>query len=240
MEQMELSLFGKRCLRCECVVEFDNFYTCVNSKDGYRDYCIPCTKLFKKEWRRNNMAQKQDLFDSYAASDYKYCPECDEHKSVLLFSFRWDTKDALQSRCKECLDQAKKDWVEDNREEFNKKNREKINSNPILKLKQSQGRRLAEIVKNLKNGKSGPTSKYFGCTDQEFKEYFEPLFQDGMSWDNHGEWHFDHIKPCAAFNLELESERYECFGYKNLQPLWAKDNIAKGSFYDGERHYYKK
>lgn len=51
-----------------------------------------------------------------------------------------------------------------------------------------------------------------------------------MSWDNYGKlgWHCDHIKPCASFNLNLESEQRLCFNYTNYQPLWAKDNWSKG------------
>ena len=57
------------------------------------------------------------------------------------------------------------------------------------------------------------------------------MFKQGMSWSNYGEWHIDHIKPCSLFNLELEEEQLECFNYKNLQPLWAIDNIKKGNKY---------
>ena len=50
-----------------------------------------------------------------------------------------------------------------------------------------------------------------------------------MTWDNHGEWHIDHIKPCASFDLTDADQQRECFNYTNLQPLWAKDNLSKGA-----------
>jgi hypothetical protein len=50
-----------------------------------------------------------------------------------------------------------------------------------------------------------------------------------MSWENHGEWHIDHIKPCASFNLLDDEEQKQYFHYKNLQPLWADVNLSKGS-----------
>ena len=43
------------------------------------------------------------------------------------------------------------------------------------------------------------------------------------------DFHVDHIKPCSSFNLEDPEEQKKCFHYKNLQPLWAKDNLAKGA-----------
>ncbi|GAF80419.1 unnamed protein product, partial [marine sediment metagenome] len=38
-----------------------------------------------------------------------------------------------------------------------------------------------------------------------------------------------HINPCAKFDLSKPEEQQKCFNYKNLQPLWAKDNIRKSS-----------
>ena len=52
-----------------------------------------------------------------------------------------------------------------------------------------------------------------------------------MSWDNYGlhGWHVDHIKPCASFDLSKPIEQRKCFNFNNLQPLWAIDNLRKGS-----------
>ncbi len=45
-------------------------------------------------------------------------------------------------------------------------------------------------------------------------------------------WHIDHRVPCAKFDLTKKEEQEKCFHYTNLQPLWAKDNLTKGSKYD--------
>jgi hypothetical protein len=50
-----------------------------------------------------------------------------------------------------------------------------------------------------------------------------------MSWDNYGEWHVDHIIPVSAFDQTDPEQQKECWNYLNTQPLWAKDNMAKGS-----------
>jgi len=48
-----------------------------------------------------------------------------------------------------------------------------------------------------------------------------------MSWENRGEWHIDHIKPVSSFD---KSEKMSVVNsLDNLQPLWAKDNLSKGS-----------
>jgi hypothetical protein len=57
--------------------------------------------------------------------------------------------------------------------------------------------------------------------------HIQSLFKDGMSWDNYGDWQVDHIIPCAAFDLSNIDNQLICFNYKNLQPLWAIDNLIK-------------
>ena len=61
--------------------------------------------------------------------------------------------------------------------------------------------------------------------------HLEKQFKPGMTLDNYGEWHIDHIKPITKFDLKNENELRKCFHYKNLQPLWAIENIKKGDKY---------
>lgn len=78
--------------------------------------------------------------------------------------------------------------------------------------------------------KSGSAVADLGCTVAEARAYLEALFQPGMTWENYGEWHIDHIRPLSSFSdLEDRDQLLQAVHYTNLQPLWAKDNIAKGS-----------
>ena len=56
-------------------------------------------------------------------------------------------------------------------------------------------------------------------------------FTEDMSWEafRDGKIHIDHIVPCFAFDLTDEAEQKRCFHYTNLQPLWAKENLRKGT-----------
>ena len=85
--------------------------------------------------------------------------------------------------------------------------------------------RLYNAIKNTQ--KSGSAVKDLGCSVEEFKQYIESKFQQGMSWDNHGRWHLDHITPLAWFNLEDRNQFLVACHYTNLQPLWARDNYIK-------------
>ena len=71
-----------------------------------------------------------------------------------------------------------------------------------------------------------------GCTLLELKAHIEKQFKTGMSWRKRN-FHIDHMKPCAAFDLSDPKQQKICFHYTNLQPLWPKDNISKGSRWMG-------
>lgn len=72
-----------------------------------------------------------------------------------------------------------------------------------------------------------------GCSAEELKAHIESQFTEGMTWQNMGEWHVDHIVPLASIKATSESDMIEQMiklsHYTNLQPLWACDNLAKGS-----------
>lgn len=86
----------------------------------------------------------------------------------------------------------------------------------------------------LKGGqKSGSTVRDLGCTVAELVVKLEALFAPGMTWANHGtDWHIDHIKPLALFDLTIRSEFLQACHFSNLQPLWAFENMSKGDKYD--------
>jgi len=87
--------------------------------------------------------------------------------------------------------------------------------------------RMYQALKS--NSKNLSTMLLTGCDIEYLMYYLQCKFTKGMNWDNYGKWHVDHIKPCSSFNLSKTSEQKKCFNYINLQPLWAKDNIKKGS-----------
>ena len=86
------------------------------------------------------------------------------------------------------------------------------------------------VVKQLALGKKpANTFTWVGCTAEELKTRFESLFTEGMTWENYGEWHVDHIRPVSSFAPE---EWEQINHYTNLQPLWAKDNLLKGDSWE--------
>ncbi len=89
--------------------------------------------------------------------------------------------------------------------------------------------RLWKTLKQNKRIKS--TSELVGCSIEDLRFHLQKNFKEGMSWDNYGTWHIDHIRPCSSFDLSKFEEQEKCFHYSNLQPLWALENLQKGSSY---------
>ena len=104
------------------------------------------------------------------------------------------------------------------------------------KISQALRKSVIGALKRQGVRKTNRTIKLLGTDKNTAIKHIESLWTEGMSWKNHGlgwdKWHIDHIKPCAEFNLKNINEQFECCYYKNLQPLWQKDNFDKGSKYE--------
>ena len=104
----------------------------------------------------------------------------------------------------------------------------RLKTDPSFRLIRNLRRRTLYALKG--RDKSANTMTLLGVTNIEFLwNHLEKSFKPGMTRKNHGKWHLDHIKPCVSFDLTKPSEQRECFHYTNLQPLWASENLAKGS-----------
>jgi|TARA_R100000479_G_scaffold43082_1_gene19613 endogenous inhibitor of DNA gyrase (YacG/DUF329 family) len=111
---------------------------------------------------------------------------------------------------------------------------------------------MQQITSRMRNGlrqslqykgvkKTNQTFSLVDYTKYELKEHLESQFTDGMSWENMGEWHIDHIRPVASFNFDSTDhpEFKQCWALENLQPMWKLDNLSKGSLWEGKRHRHK-
>ena len=95
-------------------------------------------------------------------------------------------------------------------------------------LKKRLRSRLYNVL--IGKNKSKSTMELLGVPNIDFfKTWIECKFKPGMTWENRHLWHIDHILPCSSFDLTKPEEQAKCFHYTNLQPLWASENLAKGS-----------
>lgn len=72
--------------------------------------------------------------------------------------------------------------------------------------------------------------KQLGYGIHKLRKHLESKFKEGMSWENYGKWHLDHIKPRYLFNIKAygDKEFKKCWALSNLQPLWSHENYRKG------------
>jgi len=66
-----------------------------------------------------------------------------------------------------------------------------------------------------------------GYNSDALKEHIESLFKPGMSWENHGDWHIDHIFPLSKFDKSTPVSIVNSLD--NLTPLWKEENLKKGN-----------
>ena len=86
----------------------------------------------------------------------------------------------------------------------------------------------------MKYNKEMSSTEYLGCDIETFKAHIKSQFKEGMTWENHGEWHIDHKIPLKyKHNGETPSleEVAKRLHYTNTQPLWASENMSKGNRY---------
>ncbi|NIP29031.1 MAG: hypothetical protein GTN59_00160 [Candidatus Dadabacteria bacterium] len=137
---------------------------------------------------------------------------------------------------KEYRKQYHKQWREDNegykeyRREYEKN---KKDSDPSYKLACYTRTAIYTCLKERNVDKYKNTFDLLPYTLEQLIEHLETQFQDGMSWDNYGDWHVDHIRPMNSFVINSPEDKnfQECWSLNNLQPLWGEENLSKGSTY---------
>jgi hypothetical protein len=198
----------------------------------------------KKDWKdvkeENNIIDKckgqpsnhRTLHETIGGIIGKKCCGCKIWKSLDNYNYSKSHWDKLRVDCKECLIK----WRKNNRTKLNEKQilyeKNRKLTDPEFKLLKTLRSRLGTAINRQNSSKNNTTIKLVGCSVSFLKGFLEAKFKEGMTWENHGEWHIDHIKPCASFNLLNEEEQKKCFHYTNLQPLWATENLSKGCKFD--------
>lgn len=154
----------------------------------------------------------------------KKCCTCKEWKALDNFNKMKSHWDGLRVDCKDCLVVYRKDnraTIRENQKIYEKR---RMETDEDFCLSKTYRSKLGSILKRKNTNIYYP---FIGCTSQYLIDHLVSQFKEGMNWENHGQWHIDHIVPCSKFDLCNEEELHECFHYTNLQPLWAKENLSK-------------
>jgi hypothetical protein len=189
--------------------------------------CKICNKEFKTIYPNNN----QKCCSKFCSNEYrnKYVTEYEQQykqeRKEIEKRFRQNHKEQIKKRRQT---KKNKEYMKNYRKEHKlkvKEYRKKYRQTLIVKIKEYLRCRIWHALKG--KCKSAQTMKLIGCSIDFFKQHLEKQFKKGMSWQNYGQWHVDHIKQCWKFDLSKKSEQFKCFNYKNLRPLWAKENQSR-------------
>jgi hypothetical protein len=121
---------------------------------------------------------------------------------------------------------------DESRQWYREYERNKRKTDILWRLSKSLRDRLYKAV--TRGTKTSSAIDIVGCSVAELKIHIENQFSDGMCWQNYGEWHIDHIRPCVSFDLTNIDQQMLCFHFSNLRPLWGKDNRSKGGIWQGK------
>ena len=194
---------------------------------GLQYKCKECRKNYYKE-NKNVIIYKTKKYYNENKDKAKECRKEYYKKNkdkVIEINNNWKykNKDKVNKYKKTYRD---KDQSKSKRNEYIKK-RKLIDS--LFKLSINVRILIKDSFKRGQNNfiKSNKTEEILGFSIQEFIDYISSKFTEGMTLENHGEWHLDHIIPLAI--AKTEEEIIKLNHYTNFQPLWAIDNLKKGA-----------
>lgn len=222
----------KTCSSCNTEKQTSDFHRSSKSKDELQSQCKECRNVKSREYVRNNKERYKENKIRWLSQN-----KDKENRTKRLRRLRNKgtekeekrkiyTKQELREMYLKRLEDPV--WIEKNRKrkaEFERNKRKDV----LRRLESHIRSRTAIAIKG--KAKLGKYQEYIGCSTEELKIHLEKQFKEGMTWDNWGRdgWHIDHILPVSSFDLSDKDQFYEAFHYTNLQPLWGKDNLRKGS-----------
>ena len=247
----------KMCSICRTGKPVDLFHRNKNMKDGRTSACKACAKEAREVGAKSTFICERcsESHNKKNKGSQRYCEDCAaEVRRERDRARRPKTKVGFQKICERCDEafaykggkqvvcqvcvkvvnaergrawaEANRDAVRANAKRYNDARRATPSGHLEWTIRASVKRAIA---KETKAGRR--TFELLGYTVDDLKTHLERQFLPGMTWENYGEWHVDHRVPLASFEYQTPDcdEFKSAWAITNLQPLWAKDNLSKGS-----------
>lgn len=109
------------------------------------------------------------------------------------------------------------------------KKKKRSKKEPVFTFVENLRTLIRKSIQGFNYTKNSKTFEILGIDRDGFLKHIESQFTEGMSWENHGfyGWHLDHKIPVSSARSQEEIIRLN--HYTNFQPLWAEENLKKGS-----------
>jgi hypothetical protein len=184
----------------------------------------------------------------------KVCKRCGEEKELKKFRYRPEhySGDGYAKTCTDCWNKTRNKYYQENKEQllpihkerkkkYALKNKEKINKTQreyyhnkfkiTNKMNFIWRQILATCLRRMNKKKSDKTIIMLGYSATQLKKHIECQFTSGMSWDNYGDWHIDHIKSVSSFSDDIPADVVNALS--NLRPMWSTSRVIENVFYLG-------
>lgn len=212
----------KFCPKCRLNVSVSGFSKNRSKKDGFNSHCNDCRKKYRQENKdiisQSNKEYRSKNFDKISESKKTYYNNNKEKVAATMKSYYERNKNTLLKYASE--------YRANNKDKLNEYSRNKRANDPLFSLRVVLRNRTIKAFSRSGYSKNSKTKEMLGADWSIVKGHIEDRFVNNMTWDNHGEWHIDHIIPLAS--AKSEQELISLCHYTNLQPLWAEDNLSKG------------
>lgn len=207
-------------------------------KESLKKYYYKNRDELQKKMREYGKKHYEENKERIIEKNKKYYEENKENMLANGRVWQENNRDKMRGYYKKYDDNNKEKRKEyKNRPEVKKKTRERNKKydairrkDPIFRFNQNISRAINLSLKKHNLSKNGRHwEDLVRYTSQELRDHLESLFQPGMTWENRGSWHIDHILPKSFFEIKEvgDVEFKMCWRLANLQPLWAFDNLSK-------------
>lgn len=222
----------KKCTKCKEEKNISEFS--LQRKNVYRSRCNSCKNEDNRIYRMNNKEKDKKSKENWLKNNpnyYKsYYEENKENLKNYLSEYYQENKDIILKKSndyyKENVDSiliSRKNHYDNNKELYR-----------IRGLKNFYRQRtkfphrfawrllLKNTIQRMNTSKADLTINILGYSANDLKTHMESLFQEGMSWNNWGEWHIHHIKFVSQFHIDTPQHIVNALD--NLIPLWKEDH----------------
>lgn len=224
----------KTCSKCgeEYPATSDYFRRHKDGKDGLKNICKECCRLEARRYRERQGSALRERERERMRRWRKENPE--KYREINREYYQLNREKILEQgliRCRENPEKTREIQRKSSRR-YKERHKDKLREyqlRPDVKLHQAISAGIWKSLDGRKNGRAWES--LVGYTLEELMIHLESQFTKGMTWDNYGKWHIDHIKPKSCFNIEShrDPDFLECWSFWNLRPLWKRDNIVRGN-----------